>query len=881
MKIPERIAQSAISRIKAAESAIDSANNHIQQGAPLQSEPERERAIQRVAAVAKVSSATAARIVDNEKPATLGLTGESLRKAEAIQGKTADYIGVAWLEAGRIASNAVARIVLSNDQPLGTGFLVSNRLLLTNNHVISDKAAARGMIAEFRYEITLGERFASPIRFAFDPDTFFETDETDDLDFTLIALGNHLTSSSNLLDFGCCPLSSSSVKHTVGEVVNIVQHPEGDYKQIVIRENRIVHRGDTVLHYVADTEPGASGSPVFNDEWQVIALHHWGAPHREPASGGQSIKTDVNEGIRISAIVTELQQRMASMNSNRQQLVNDALRASAPGDFGTRKIRMTSDDGPQFLIPITSTNNVSGDDGNNDGVSTSGSNERGERGGGAPANRIDRLYSNRRGYNERFLSDFSIPMPQLNATHRREAARVSGVGELSNPFELKYQHFSVVLNAKRRMAFYSICNIDGAKRFKVDRETGRAVSGPEATETWAIDPRVSEEVQLSDAFYARLRKVLRTPEDFFARGHLTRREDPNWGRADIAERANDDTFHHTNACPQVQNAFNGSQKAWQGIENFILNSTDDSNLKVTVITGPVFSDEDPVYEDEEFGAIALPQKFWKVVARVEDGRPIVFAVLADQREAMDKLFAGRRESSEAAFDWPQNLSKEYISTVKKIGELTGLDFGNLVNHDIFGQEGQERLEVGIQVTSPEVFFPRRFVNVGEGFGSCSSIGEFLMRWEQRSEKFVTPGEEAVKDGAERRKRSPHPPQVRIRKVVEIDAKVTRVFADDLSGAKHQQFTVVPTKWIDGDTSAKSEVEAAKKNRTEVRIAVRFGDSRGLSDRIPGIRSDVELQIKGEWISASDAFDVGGEDIPVLHFTHDPLGFICTPDDCFS
>jgi hypothetical protein len=38
---------------------------------------------------------------------------------------------------------------------------------------------------------------------------------------------------------------------------------------------------------------------------------------------------------------------------------------------------------------------------------------------------------------------------------------------------------------------------------------------------------------------------------------------------------------------------------------------------------------------------------------------------------------------------------------------------------------------------------------------------------------------------------------------------------------------------------------------------------------------------GEWISARDAFDVGGEDLLVLHFTHDPIGWICISDDCFS
>jgi endonuclease G, mitochondrial len=239
------------------------------------------------------------------------------------------------------------------------------------------------------------------------------------------------------------------------------------------------------------------------------------------------------------------------------------------------------------------------------------------------------------------------------------------------------------------MPFFSICNIDGAKIIRVKRDTGKATGEPEASETWAIDPRVPEEAQLSDDFYRRLRSSLRTGGDFFARGHMTRREDPNWGQADTAERANSDTFHHTNACPQIQQAFNGSQQAWQGIENYILDTTNNSNLRVTVITGPVFDENNPIYDDEEFGSIALPRQFWKIVARVENGKPIVFAILADQSEAMDLLLAGRRESREALWDWPARLSKDYISTVAEIAALTKLDFGNLVDHDIFAESARE------------------------------------------------------------------------------------------------------------------------------------------------------------------------------------------------
>ena len=40
---------------------------------------------------------------------------------------------------------------------------------------------------------------------------------------------------------------------------------------LALRENQIVDLLEQFLHYRTDTEPGSSGSPVYNDQWQIVA----------------------------------------------------------------------------------------------------------------------------------------------------------------------------------------------------------------------------------------------------------------------------------------------------------------------------------------------------------------------------------------------------------------------------------------------------------------------------------------------------------------------------------------------------------------------------------------------------------------------------------
>lgn len=94
-----------------------------------------------------------------------------------------------------------------------------------------------------------------------------------------------------------------------GDRLNIVQHPQGGPLKYAIRSNHYVGTAgpehDHLLRYLTDTEPGSSGSPVLDDAWRVVALHHAASPVARQEHKGQVTYLN-NEGVAIHAILRHL-----------------------------------------------------------------------------------------------------------------------------------------------------------------------------------------------------------------------------------------------------------------------------------------------------------------------------------------------------------------------------------------------------------------------------------------------------------------------------------------------------------------------------------------------------------------------------------------------
>lgn len=741
-------------RMRANRGEIVRSMQAAQAGNPYAAEPSAERRVARLQTKANMSqreaevidttirsmAAAAAKPPEGAELVAARPVAPSPPGAEKVWGDTVDFVNVSFLEKGSRIARAVGRVSYQNQTPLGTGFLIGNGLFITNHHVIPSAEFARQLAIDFDYEVDLTGNRRSVTRFRFDPSVFVtDPDSQDGLDFTVTAVGDRLQGNLPLETFGWSGLSGAGDKHMLGEFANIVQHPNGRYKEVVLRENRLVGRFDNALHYVADTEPGSSGSPVFNSEWRVIALHHWGTAWREVfGEDGMPARIDINEGIRISAIVKNLRARLpelptavrsriaAALDMGEQPEANpmklepsDELLAGKPAGSAAR---VDETGRVSWTIPLEISVQIPA-------LATTASAPPGPAAAIVEAatfaeRTVADEYRDRSGYKRGFLSGFDVPIPGLTAAQQALAARNQVAESGDDPYELKYHHFSLVMHAKRRIAFFTACNIDGASAKSIDRRNkivtpltpdsaGLEVLSTDAeADSWRRDRRIGPDEYLGDSFYSKQTVAgFPDPNDdrriarIFQKGHLIRRLDPCWGDDNLALLAEADSFHWTNCSPQV-GFFNqgtaspdkpgtGRGQLWRAAENYVLRNAVAEKQRVTSFTGPIFTDG-----DRSFRGVKIPGRFFKIAVWVEDKDLRALAMIVDQSPVIDvwpeALFGAGGEALPAAEAFMNNAEldkvEDFLSTIAAVETATSLDFGDLVRRaDVRAGEKEVRI----------------------------------------------------------------------------------------------------------------------------------------------------------------------------------------------
>ncbi|MEL6255567.1 MAG: DNA/RNA non-specific endonuclease [Bacteroidota bacterium] len=209
------------------------------------------------------------------------------------------------------------------------------------------------------------------------------------------------------------------------------------------------------------------------------------------------------------------------------------------------------------------------------------------------------VLKNARGYKPDFLSTPTpVPLPVLPPELQSKVAPVSR----SKTNVLKYVHYSVIQHAERKLPILTAANMNGKSFVKLKRTEIFDNKG----DRWFKDPRIARQHQWGQELYS-------APKSDFDKGHMTKREDVQWGRTRrTAKKAAASTFFYTNAVPQHKDV---NRAIWREIEDYILHEeTIEHGLRISTFTGPIFKDSDPEFVSAVKGEkIQIPTLFWKVI----------------------------------------------------------------------------------------------------------------------------------------------------------------------------------------------------------------------------------------------------------------------------
>jgi hypothetical protein len=228
-----------------------------------------------------------------------------------------------WLESAVKIQRAVCRVEIPlkmGGTAFGTGFLVGPDMVITNHHVIKPvleaEAAANAVICRFDYRVMndggvsagIVYQLAPEWRVSLSPNNRAGREPTaDELDYAVLRLSRP----AGTLSAGDKPDAPGTQRGWIklpqdfkppfgkDSPLFIVQHPQAAPIKLALKTNSVLAVNDTRtrVRHRTDTDRGSSGSPCFDQDWKLVALHH---------SGDPNFAFVYNEGIPVDTIVASL-----------------------------------------------------------------------------------------------------------------------------------------------------------------------------------------------------------------------------------------------------------------------------------------------------------------------------------------------------------------------------------------------------------------------------------------------------------------------------------------------------------------------------------------------------------------------------------------------
>ena len=235
---------------------------------------------------------------------------------EKVLGKER-YNTFRWYRMGLCRATCVAQILDRFGDPQGTGFLLKGSdlhptlsektVLVTNAHVISDDPAEQDALPKSLPANEARVRFEAHDN----PMTEYEVEKIlfssgrQNLDCTVV-----LIKGAPPIDFPY-PIAKHPPLNDGSQRVYAIGHPRGGGLSFSMHDSKLLDIEIPKIHYRTPTEGGSSGSPVFTQAWDLVALHHAGGTEM-PKLGGKPGTYPANEGLFFPSIIDAIAQELES-----------------------------------------------------------------------------------------------------------------------------------------------------------------------------------------------------------------------------------------------------------------------------------------------------------------------------------------------------------------------------------------------------------------------------------------------------------------------------------------------------------------------------------------------------------------------------------------
>lgn len=241
-----------------------------------------------------------------------------------------------WLKCGFERAKSVGAVLTRAQRRIGTCFVIEPRefgleqrsegrvCLMTNYHVLNRDGVGNALSLEEQPKVRFEGRDTEPEQkkvYKVRNILFESRYGGGGLDCTVFTIDGDGDA------FAPIPVESEDLPGLKREPlprVYLIGYPLGGEMQFSLQDNRLLdHEGPTDgkppvpervrVHYFAPTEPGNSGSPVFDEAWNCIALHHAGLKD-DPDAGrvglqklnGEEGHYSANEGFWIGSIIAAI-----------------------------------------------------------------------------------------------------------------------------------------------------------------------------------------------------------------------------------------------------------------------------------------------------------------------------------------------------------------------------------------------------------------------------------------------------------------------------------------------------------------------------------------------------------------------------------------------